>query len=81
MPVTCITRAAEAGVAIQVIEAQVGHMSEAMIQHYTHISQAAIHKAAELMEKANPELLVQLGIGREELPVAYNRIHRRKSRR
>ena len=60
---TYITRAAESGVPVQVIQSQVGHMSEAMVHHYTHISQAAIHKAVELMEKQNPELLAYLGIG------------------
>ena len=65
-----ITRAAEAGVAIQVIQAQVGHMSQAMVEYYCHISQAAVHKAAELMERQNPELLADLGIGGEQLTIA-----------
>jgi integrase len=57
-----ITRAAEAGVPLLVIQQQVGHMSKEMIDHYTHISQAAVHKAAELMERQNPDLPVHLGL-------------------
>jgi integrase len=57
-----ITRAAEAGVPLLVIERQVGHMSKEMIDHYAHISQAAVHRAAELMERQNPDLPVHLGL-------------------
>jgi len=57
-----ITRAAEAGVPILVVQAQVGHMSAAMVDHYCHISHTAVHRAAELMERQNPELLMHLGI-------------------
>jgi integrase len=57
-----ITRAAEAGVALMVVQSQVGHMSAAMVEHYCHISQAAVHKAAELMEQQNGDLLRQLGL-------------------
>jgi hypothetical protein len=38
-----ITRAAEAGVPLPVTQAQVGHMSVQMVEHYTHICQGAIH--------------------------------------
>jgi integrase len=57
---TYITRAAEAGVPIPVIEAQVGHLSAAMVAHYTHISQGAIHRAAEQIENNSQELLQQM---------------------
>jgi integrase len=57
-----ITRAAECGVALMVVQSQVGHMSTAMVEHYCHISQAAVHKAAELMEQQNGDLLRQLGL-------------------
>lgn len=57
-----VTRAAEAGVPLLVIQQQVGHMSKQMVDHYTHISQAAVHKAAELMERQNPDLPVHLGL-------------------
>ena len=57
---TYITRAAEAGVPIAVIQAQVGHLSAAMTAHYTHISQAAIHLAAKQIDLNSQELLRQL---------------------
>ncbi len=57
---TYITRVAEAGVPIPVIEAQVGHLSAAMVAHYTHISQGAIHRAAEQIEANSHELLQQM---------------------
>ena len=57
---TYITRAAEAGVPIPVIEAQVGHLSAAMVAHYTHISHGAIHRAAEQIENNSNELLQQM---------------------
>lgn len=57
-----ITRAAEAGVPILVIEQQVGHMSKEMVEHYAHISQAAVHRAARQMEDQNRDLPAQLGL-------------------
>ena len=57
-----ITRAAEAGVPLMVIQEQVGHMSEAMTRLYCHIAQATVHKAARLIEEQNPDLLSQLGL-------------------
>jgi integrase len=59
-----ITRAAEAGVPISVVQAQVGHMGARMVDWYTHISSQALHKAACLMEAESPELVMALGIGR-----------------
>ena len=59
---TYITRAAEAGVPIAVTQAQVGHMCAQMVDHYTHICQAAIHSAAKAIEERSSKLLVQLGI-------------------
>jgi site-specific recombinase XerD len=55
-----VTRAAEAGVPLSVIQAQVGHLSPAMTDHYTHISVAAIHKAAKQIEENSQELLQQM---------------------
>jgi integrase len=52
-----ITRAAEAGVPLLVTQAQVGHMTAGMTAHYTHVCQAAIHDAAEQIEKNSSELL------------------------
>ena len=57
-----ITRAAEAGVPVQVIQAQVGHMSSQMVAYYTHICDRAIHQAALQIEGKSPELLRHLGI-------------------
>jgi integrase len=57
-----ITRAAEAGVPLMVIQEQVGHMSEAVTRLYCHISQATVHKAARLIEEQNLDLLSQLGL-------------------
>ncbi len=57
-----ITRAAEAGVPLMVIQEQVGHMSAAMTRLYCHISQATVHKAARLIEEQNPDLLSKLGL-------------------
>jgi len=57
-----ITRAAEAGVPLLVIQEQVGHMSAAMTKLYCHISQATVHNAALLIEERSPDLLSQLGL-------------------
>ena len=60
---TYISRAAEAGVPISVLQAQVGHMSRQMVDLYTHISSRAQYKAACRIEAESPELLEALGIG------------------
>jgi integrase len=60
-----ITRAAEAGVPLAVTQAQVGHMSVQMVQHYTHICHAAIHFAADQIEKQSHDLLLELGLALE----------------
>ena len=44
----------------QVIQAQVGHISAQMTQHYTHISTTANHDAATLIEQKSPSLLLHL---------------------
>ena len=51
---------------VAVIQAQVGHLSAAMTDYYTHISQPAIHRAAEQIEKHYPELLRKLGLAPAE---------------
>jgi integrase len=58
---TYISRAAEAGVPLQVIQGQVGHISAQMTQHYTHISTTANQDAATLIEQKSPSLLLHLG--------------------
>jgi integrase len=67
-----ISRAAEAGVPISVLQAQVGHMSARMVDWYTHISSQALHKAACLMESESPELVMALGIRKEGSVVLEN---------
>jgi integrase len=42
---TAITRLAENGVAIAIIKARAGHMTDRMSEHYTHISEQA-HRLA-----------------------------------
>jgi integrase len=65
-----ISRAAEAGVPLAVTQAQVGHMSTQMVEHYTHICHGAIHHAAEQIEKNSFDLLAHLGLstGCGEMP-------------
>ena len=57
-----ITRAAEAGVPLAITQAQVGHMSQALTAHYTHISEKAIHKAAQRIELHSADLMKHLGL-------------------
>ena len=56
-----ISRAAEAGVPIAVVQAAVGHLSSEMVSWYTHVSERAQFKAAQQIEEQNPELLEILG--------------------
>jgi integrase len=59
---TYVTRAAEDGIPIPVTQQHVGHMSCAMIAHYTHVSHQAQWKAACEMDRKHPELLACLGL-------------------
>jgi integrase len=56
-----ISRAAEAGVPISVLQAQVGHMDAQMVAWYTHVSARAQYRAACRMEAASPELMEAMG--------------------
>jgi len=47
---TFITLMAERGVALSVVRAMVGYMSETMVNHYTHISNKAARNAVELLD-------------------------------
>jgi len=47
---TFITMMAEQGVPLPVVQAMVGHMSIAMVRHYTHISNNAARNAVELLD-------------------------------
>ena len=51
---TFITLMGERGVPLQVVQAMVGHMSAAMIRHYTHISNRAARQAVELLDREVP---------------------------
>lgn len=62
-----ITTAAETGVPIAVLEAQVGHMGQQMIRWYTHVSSRAQHEAARRIEASSPELLKVLSFSVENV--------------
>lgn len=57
-----ITRAAEAAVPLMVVQSIVGHMSSAMTEHYTHISEGAQRLAARQIQQHSGDLLRQLGL-------------------
>jgi integrase len=63
---TYISRAAEAGVPVAIIQVQVGHLSVEMTRWYVHISEQAQFKAVRRMENQNPELLQCLGLRRRD---------------
>jgi integrase len=48
---TFISRMAELGVPLQVTQATVGHMSDAITRHYTHISNSVARDAVEKLEQ------------------------------
>jgi len=58
---TYVSRAAEAGVPISVLQAQVGHMNAQMVAWYTHVSARAQYRAACRMEAVSPELMEAMG--------------------
>jgi integrase len=55
-----ISMAAEAGVPLAVTQAQVGHMTVQMVEHYTHVCHGAIHHAAAQIEEYNAVLLAEV---------------------
>jgi integrase len=57
-----VTRCAEAGIPLPVVQSQVGHVGIAMVEHYTHISQGAVHRAAQQLERDSADLLKRLGL-------------------
>lgn len=65
-----VSRAAEAGVPVAVIQAQVGHLSAQMVAWYTHISERAQFKAARQIEDNSPELSCILGLSAPESAIA-----------
>jgi len=59
---THITHAVESGVPIEVIMAQVGHLSSDMTRYYTHLGNNAKHKAvAAVQEKGAAAMAVLMG--------------------
>jgi hypothetical protein len=48
----------------------VGHMSSAMVRHYTHISNRAAREAVELLDKAGTPSFVGKFVGQEKKEVA-----------
>lgn len=74
-----VSRCAEAGIPLSVVQAQVGHMSAAMTQHYTHISEAAVHKAAKQLERESADLLKRLGLQVQPEPASQNEGESRNS--
>jgi integrase len=48
---TFISMMGERGVPLQVVQAMVGHMSPAMVKHYTHISSGVTRAAVEMLDK------------------------------
>jgi integrase len=63
---TFITLMGERGVPLQVVQAMVGHMSAAMVRHYTHISNRAAREAVELLDKTETAPFVGRFVGKEE---------------
>jgi hypothetical protein len=53
---TCITHGAIAGVPVEVMSAQVGHMSTEMTPYYAHIATGAKHLAVQKIAADNPTL-------------------------
>jgi integrase len=57
-----VTRCAEAGIPLQVVQSQVGHVGVSMTELYTHITIRAVHKAAQQLERDSSDLLKRLGL-------------------
>jgi integrase len=54
------SRAATSGVPLAVLQAQMGHMSKKMVEHYTHISSPALHDAAAKIAAGSTALISAL---------------------
>jgi integrase len=59
---THITHAVESGVPIEVVMAQVGHVSADMTRYYTHLGSNAKHAAVAAVQEKGAAALVALGI-------------------
>lgn len=62
---THITHAVQAGVPVEVVMAQVGHVSTEMTRHYTHLGASAKHVAVTAVQQQVPNALSKL---QEEAP-------------
>ena len=59
---THITHAIEEGVPIEVVMAQVGHISPEMTRYYTHLGTDAKHSAVAAIQRKGSAALAALGI-------------------
>jgi integrase len=65
---TFITMMAEGGTPLAVTQSMVGHVSDAITKHYTHISQNAARQAVEKLDRIRPGF-VEVFV--EKIPVAH----------
>jgi integrase len=65
---THITHAVESGVPIEVVMAQVGHLSADMTRYYTHLGTSAKHTAVAAVQRRGAGALAVLGISSSESP-------------
>jgi integrase len=63
---THITQAVESGVPIEVVMAQVGHLSADMTRYYTHLGTSAKHSAVAAVQRTGAGALAVLGISSSE---------------
>ena len=63
---THITHAVESGVPIEIVMAQVGHVSAEMTRYYTHVGSNAKHSAVSAVQKRGSATLAVLGIHETE---------------
>jgi integrase len=63
---THITHAVESGVPIEVVMAQVGHVTAEMTRYYTHLSSDAKHAAVSAVQKKGSATLAILGIKEQQ---------------
>ena len=59
---THITHAIEEGVPIEIVMAQVGHISPEMTRYYTHLGPEAKHSAVAAVQRKGAAALAALGV-------------------
>jgi integrase len=62
---THITHAIESGVPIEVVMAQVGHVSAEMTRYYTHLGPDAKHSAVSALQEKASAALALLGVSEQ----------------